>query len=228
MNKDNSSEQLPFQLPLEAARAREDLVVTASNRAAVGLIDSWPDWPGQISILAGPIGAGKTHIAHIWATKSDARFLASHELSDKERIPEAGNYVVENLAETEFDEASLFHLINSVRSSGSFLLMTSRKWPMDWGVELPDLQSRLSAAQLLELHEPDDELLTGVLAKLFSDRQLAVDKTVIDYLVVRMERSLASAQQLVDAIDRHSLVNKKPVTRTLASSVMSELEHSLD
>lgn len=231
MSKTRTEEQLPFHLPLEAAQAREDLVVTTANSAAVALIDSWPDWPGAITILAGPVGAGKTHIANVWAAKAGAVLLypTEHQTNQvRPSIPETGNFVVENPIEDGFEEAWLFHLINAVRASGGYLLMTSRKWPADWGVLLPDLKSRLGAAQLLELHEPDDALLTGVLAKLFSDRQLNVERSVVDYLVVRMERSLASAQRLVEAIDRLSLVQQRPVTRKLVADALAELDQPLD
>lgn len=222
MSSRKKSEQLPLHLPLEAARAREDLVMTDANKQAVAFLDSWPEWPGPITILAGPVGAGKTHLAHIWAAKADATFLAPTTSGDQP-VPQTGSFVVEDIAQGVFSETWLFHVINAVRAGNGNLLLTSRQWPADWGIALPDLQSRMKLAHLIELNEPDDGLLTGVLAKLFSDRQLNVEPTVVDYLVLRMERSLASAQILVDEIDRLSLVEKRSVTKPLAAQALKSL-----
>lgn len=216
------ADQLPLHLPLEAAQDREDLVVSSANANAVAFLDSWPDWETPIAILAGPVGAGKTHLARVWATRADASFVDAEATQPDFDVTNPGHVVVENLAQGSFSEAWLFHLINGVRSAGSSLLLTSRKWPGEWGVSLPDLQSRLKTAHLMELGEPDDHLLAGVLVKLFSDRQLNVDQSVIDYLVLRMERSLASAQTLVDHLDELSLVQKRAVTRPLAAEALRQ------
>ena len=214
------ADQLPLHLPLQAARARDDLVISPANAKAIEFMDSWPEWNTSIAILAGPVGAGKTHLAHIWAARAEALFLQPGSRGEDFDLINAGNVVVENLAQGNFSETWLFHLINAVKSAGSSLLLTSRRWPGEWGVSLPDLQSRLKTVHLMELGEPDDLLLTGVLVKLFSDRQLNVDQSVIDYLVLRMERSLASAQKLVEHLDELSLAQKRAVTRPLAAEAL--------
>ncbi len=216
-------EQLPLHLPLEAASARDDLVVASANASAVAYLDAWPDWPGPVGILAGPVGCGKTHLAHIWAAKANARFEAPS--TDPERPPpdHGGCVVVENMMQGAFSETWLFHLFNTVRQTGASLLLTSRRWPGDWGIALPDLRSRLATAHLMEVGEPDDALLKGVLLKLFADRQLTVDASVLDYLAVRMERSLSSAQTLVSELDRLSLSRKRAITRPLAGEALREL-----
>ena len=106
------------------------------------------------------------------------------------RIAPGGALAVEDVPPDAVPEAALFHLINSVRELGGSLLLTSRSQAEDWQVGLPDLRSRLRLAAPVALGAPDDELLRQVLVKLFADRQLVVDKPVIDYLISRMERSL--------------------------------------
>ena len=223
MTGSNGSEQLPLHLPWKTAQARDDLVVTRTNEQAIAFLDSWPDWPTSVAILAGPTGAGKTHLAHVWAAKMNAQFLTAGIDTKPENVPDQGCHVVEDLAQGTFSEAWLFHLINATRASGASLLLTSRRWPSDWGVSLPDLQSRLKAAHLMELSEPDDDLLLGVLTKLFSDRQLIVEPKVIEYLVLRIERSLAAAQNVVAKLDSAALANKRAVTKPLAASVLQEM-----
>ncbi|MEL6966556.1 MAG: hypothetical protein AAGM04_04160 [Pseudomonadota bacterium] len=214
--------QLSLHLPLAVGSARDDLVVTPANARAVSFFDDWPNWPTQLAILAGPVGAGKTHLATIWAESAGAEFRAPETTSD-EPPDVSGNIVVEGLQQGAFSEVWLFHLINAARATGHTMLLTSRRWPADWGVALPDLRSRLRAAHLVELNEPDDDLLRGVLVKLFADRQVLVQPAVVDYLVVRMERSLACAQALVARLDGLALSQRRAVTRTLAAQALKEM-----
>lgn len=100
------------------------------------------------------------------------------------------------------------------------MLITSRSWPDSWPLSLPDLRSRLRAAHPLELNEPGDHLLRQVVVKLFADRQLTVEARVLDYIIVRMERSLSAAGRLVDDLDRKSLEEGRPITRQLAADIL--------
>ncbi len=224
MSVSRISTQLPLHLPLEVARAREDLAVSDANRAAVTFLDNWPEGQiGSIAILAGPTGAGKSHLSNIWASRENAVFLPLSTENDPPKL-DGANFVVEDIAQGAFSETWFFHLFNEVLSNKGSLLLTSRRWPGDWGIALPDLQSRMKLAHLIVLNEPDDLLLAGVLTKLFSDRQLMVDAGTVDYLVQRMERSLASAQTLVAEIDRLSLVEKRSVTKQLAGLALQNLD----
>lgn len=222
MSDDSGAQQLPLHLPLHAAQAKEDLVVTAANERAVRFLESWPDWPSRIVVLAGPTGAGKTHLAHIWAKQANAEFLVPPVDKTTPAQPTAP-VVLEDLQTGLFDETWLFHLLNTVRATDTQILITSRDWPGDWGMSLPDLKSRVMLATLLELQEPDDELLRGVLVKLFADRQMQIDRAVIDYLAIRMERSLDFARTLVERLDARSLSQQRAVTRPLAAEVLREL-----
>ena len=91
---------------------------------------------------------------------------------------------------------------------------------MSWPVTLPDLRSRLKAATMVEIGEPDDELLAQVLVKLFSDRQLTVDDKIISFIVARMDRSLDSAQTIVEHMDHLALARGVRISRSLASEVL--------
>ncbi len=123
-----------------------------------------------------------------------------------------------------FDENALFHIMNAVRANGGSLLMTSAHWPGAWRVQTPDLRSRIQAATTVEIAEPDDELLVGVMTKLFADRQIVVDAAVIGYLASRIERSLASARAIVDRLDKASLARKAKITRAFAAAFVREYD----
>ena len=213
--------QLPLALPVVERRGREDWILSASNRAATELVDAWPEWPSDVVLLIGPRGAGKSHLARIFADLTGAAIIPAHDLGHHDPVDLAARpaLVVEDAGEG-IDDTAFFHLLNSVRQAGGSLLVTTRSAPAQWGVTLPDLLSRLRAATPVEVHEPDDELLAALLAKLFADRQTVVDPAVISYLARRMERSFAAAVGLVDELDRAALAAKGPITRAVAARVL--------
>ncbi|MBD1549215.1 HdaA/DnaA family protein [Roseibium aggregatum] len=216
--------QLPLVLPHEAALGRDDYLVGKSNRAAFELLGSWPDWPAPVVILAGPVGSGKTHLVEAFHAETGAAVVKASELTG-EAVADlvTKEAVVVEDAHRGIDETALFHLLNAARQAGVPVLITSRTWPTAWGITLPDLMSRLRAAAPIEIEEPDDDLLRRVLVKLFADRQIAIDLGVVDYLVVRMERSLGVALKVVDAIDRESLADRAKITKPLAGRVLENV-----
>jgi len=216
------SEQLPLAFEHDPASGRDDLLISDPLSAAVSIVDTWPQWPSPVVILAGPVGSGKSHLASIWREKSGA--VPIHPLAggDAAEIAARQPVLFEDADRRGFDDQALFHVINSVRENGTGLLITTRLWPMSWPVELADLRSRLRAATVVEIGEPDDELLALVLVKLFSDRQLTVDEKLIGYIVTRMERSLDAAQTIVDRLDRLALSRRTRIGRALALEVLTE------
>lgn len=217
------SEQLPLQFTHDAARGRDDLLVSERLAAAVSIVDEWPQWPSPVVVLAGPVGSGKSHLAHIWQERAGAAAIHPVHGSEAATLAANGPVLFEDAERQGFDETELFHVINSVRQNGHTLLMTSRLWPMAWGVTLPDLKSRLKAATVVEIGEPDEELLAQVIVKLFSDRQLYIDDKLVAYIVNRMERSLGAAQEIVDRLDRLALARGTRINRALAAEVLDDV-----
>lgn len=219
----NSSEQIPLILPLNASISREDLLESRSNKLAIDLVDRWPDWPSNVVVLAGPIGSGKTHLAKVWAASSKAKLLSMAELQDHPNLAETNNVVLEDATAGAIDEEALFHTVNQSRASKNYILITSRSFPSSWMITLPDLLSRLKLAHIVELQEPDDELLSGLIFKLFSDRQLEVAPNVIDYLVTRMERSMEVAGDVVAWLDKEALARHRKINRAMAGEALEAL-----
>jgi chromosomal replication initiation ATPase DnaA len=170
--------QLTLDLPHEESFRRDDFLEGPANAAALALVDRWPDWPHRAASIIGPHGAGKSHLAAIWAERSGARIVSGHALtlSDVPAHLATGALVVEDVLPGEIDEAALFHLFNFAREGDAYLLFTSAKRIDGAGFQLPDLVSRLRSIPAVTLSPPDDALLSAVLVKLFSDRQLAVDE----------------------------------------------------
>ena len=222
--------QLPLALPTRAARGREAFFVSAANARAAALIDGWRDWPEGKLALIGPQGAGKTHLVHVWAREAGAEIIAAAALTaaDPPALAAAGAVAVEDadrLAGLAPEarravETALFHLHNLLAAAGGALLVTGRAPPADWALSTPDLASRLAAATTARLDPPDDALLGALLVKLFADRQVAVRPELIEYLVLRIERSFAAAQRTVATLDVAAMAAKRPITRRLAAQAL--------
>jgi chromosomal replication initiation ATPase DnaA len=215
-------QQLALALEYAESLAREDFLSGPPNAAALALIDAWPDWPHRTMVLAGPEGSGKSHLAAIWARAAGARLIAARALEER-TVPLAlttGSLVVEDLAPAGFDERALFHLLNLAREDDAFLLLTTRAATLASGSTIRDLRSRLQALPVVDLEPPDDALLRAVLVKLFSDRQVRVDESLIAYVVTRIERSFAAARAIVARLDDAALRLKRPLTRSLAVEIL--------
>jgi chromosomal replication initiation ATPase DnaA len=209
--------QLTFDLPHRAALGAEDFLVSDCNLAAVKLMDAWPDWPNQVQLLVGRPASGKTHLVRVWQGRSGAQDLAPADLdmAFMDSLPEGTPLVVEDADRAGHDEKALFHLLNLAREKRLFVLLTARSSPSRWGTELPDLLSRLNAVPVIEIGVPDEALLRTVMLKHFSDRQLDIDPKTLEFLALRIDRSLAAAAAAVEAVDRAALASGRKISRQL-------------
>lgn len=213
--------QLPLDLALPERMGRDDFLDSDANGDALDLIERWPDWPDKALVLVGPAGCGKSHLAAIWAETAGARFLAGHAL-DVTGVPAAlatGALVLEDIEPGRIDGGALFHLLNLVRQQNAFLLMTAESPPANWALDPPDALSRLRAVPVARINPPDDALLRAVLVKLFADRQITIDETLVSFLVQRIERSFSAAREAVERLDREALARRRAVNRALAAEL---------
>ncbi|MGJ8546948.1 MAG: chromosomal replication initiator DnaA [Sulfitobacter sp.] len=220
------AKQLGFDLPVRPARGRADFFVAPSNALAVALIDTWQNWPSGKMALSGPEGAGKTHLAHVWADLSGAQIIPAKGLT-ADAVPALAQcpLAVEDIPAINADpeaQTALFHLHNMMAASGLPLLLTGRGNVASWGISLPDLASRLQGATEATLDAPDDALLAAVMVKLLADRQLTPKPDLIPYLLGRIDRSFADAGRIVARLDAASIALKRPLTRSLAASVLDK------
>ena len=218
--------QLVLDLPVEPRFGPDDFLVSPSNEEAYGLLERWPDWPSPMLHLNGPPGSGKSHLAAIWAQRAGASVLAAARVTDEAAAAaaKAPALVVEDLDEGALYEGALFHLVNIARERRLPVLFTSAEPLERCGIATPDLLSRLRLAPSVEILAPDDALLRAVLVKLFIDRQLVVDTSVVDFLANRIERSLARAAEVVAALDREGLSRGRRITRPIAAALIAEDE----
>ena len=208
--------QIPLDFEHRASLSGDDFLISPCNRDAVAWLDKWPDWPAPALVIYGPPGCGKTHLANVFMEKSGGVKLPDGDLSqigDKCILDDADDYP---------DEEHLLHAYNILAANHGHLLLTAARPPSQWQIKLADLASRLNAVPAVEIRQPDDMLIKAVLAKLFSDRQLRVEAGVVDYIVLRMERSLDAARRLVAAVDGAALAAKRNITLPLVRDVMAK------
>lgn len=222
--------QLPLDLGFTPSYAAADYLVSASNAAASAWVERWPDWQGSGLAVCGPAGCGKTHLAHVWQARSraiivDAAMLAA---ADPPRLLEAATAcVVDSIPAASLGaaaERTLLHLYNMLNERRGHLMLCAEAPPARWPIALADLRSRLASLPAITIEPPDDGLLEALLAKLFTDRQLVVDRGTVIFAVARMERSFDSARRLVDAVDRAALATQRRPTLGLIRDVMERLE----
>jgi chromosomal replication initiation ATPase DnaA len=213
--------QLRLNLEHAPSFRREDFIASSSNAEATAAVGAWPNWLGGALTLVGPEGSGKTHLAAAWAEAHGGRFL---ETDAAQPIPlsELGGQPVAVDDADQVDNETMFHLINLAAAEGFGLLLTSRAWPRAWPCTLPDLRSRLNALRVVQLHEPDDVVLRGVIDRFFRQRLIVPPDDVLDFLVKRIERSVPVAREVVERIDEAASAEGRGVTVALVRKVIDD------
>lgn len=209
--------QLVLPWETRSAQGRADFIVAPGNERAVAFIDSFPHWPAPAVALYGPPASGKSHLAAIWAEQAGAQVREAASLYAD--VPD-GALVVENVG-ADVPEAPLFALLER----GTPLLLTSQVSPADWpkafGLQLPDLVSRVRALLGFDLWAPDDALLMGLAVKLFADRQLQVPESVVRHMIASLERSPGAIRDFVARADAAALAGKRPVSLSLIKGLLA-------
>jgi chromosomal replication initiation ATPase DnaA len=196
--------QLIFKFPTNKVYLKEDFYVSSSNKQAYDFINSWPQWIKRIVNIFGPAGSGKTHLVSILKNKTTTFEIQSNKLNEKVflqfKTKEA--LIVENL-DSKISENLLFSLWNNVLQDNKYLLITSNKPINAYKFQLPDLNSRIKSCISFGIKLPDDNLISVILAKSFSDKQIKVEKKHIDHIIKRLDRQYEKIYQLILIQDQH-------------------------
>ena len=203
---------------------RDDFLVADSNSEAVAIVDQWPNWPSYGAVIIGPAGSGKSHLATVWQQRTNAVIVNAKDLciEDLPHLLRHKALVVEDLDIGELPERALFHGLNMVIQQSGTILLTTKLLPQ---FTIKDLASRILALPQSHIKTADDALLRGVLVKLFSDRQIAIDEALISFMLTRMPRSLEAARSLVATIDQQALEQGAEVTRVFVSRVLAQIQN---
>lgn len=225
--------QIAFKFSPHPYLGREDFMVSSCNFVAVETIDNWPDWPFFAICLYGPSGCGKTHLSQIFSDNisvatnfpykipnikaQNINLDTPHQLFSKHKC-----LIVEDLSENINQEA-MFHLYNLYRNEGGYILFTANEAPARMNITLPDLRSRLNIIPAIEISEPDDEMLSALILKLFADRQLIISPEIVGYMLKNMQRSFSFCNHLVAEIDNISLARKRAISINIVKEAINIL-----
>tara|TARA_B100000029_G_scaffold435226_1_gene449070 strand:- start:1585 stop:2244 length:660 start_codon:yes stop_codon:yes gene_type:complete len=215
------TDQLIFKFPSNKIYLKEDFYVSPSNQEAFDFINSWPKWIKRIVNIFGPYGSGKTHLASILKNKTTTLKINAGELNDKIffefKTKEA--LIIEDL-NVKVEENLLFSLWNVALQDNKYLLITSSKPISGFKFKLPDLNSRIKSCVAIGLKLPSDDLISVILAKNFSDKQIKVEKKHIDYILKRIDRSYEKISQFILTLDKYSLKKGSPFGLKLIKEVL--------
>ena len=190
----------------------DDFYVSKSNYFTFELMNKWPKWEKNFLNINGAKYSGKTHLASIFLNKFngikiDSKLLKNENLKD---IKLHQNIILEDLDQIQ-DEKLLYTLFNIIDQDNKFLIITSLKPITEIEFHLEDLRSRTKNCLLATIENPDDELMFALILKNLSDRQITIDKKLIDFIIKRVERSYGKIFEFIYKIDKISLKKKKPI-----------------
>jgi len=190
----------------------DDFYVGKSNFHTFELMHKWPKWEKNFLNISGEKFSGKTHLASIFLKKFDGIRIESNLLNDEnlKSIKPYQNIVLEDL-DLDIDEKLIYTLFNIIDQDNKFLLITSSKPISEIDFKLEDLRSRTKNCLLTRIENPDDELMFALILKNLSDRQITLDKKLIDFIIKRIERSYGKIFEFIYKIDKISLKKKKPI-----------------
>jgi len=215
------NDQLILKFPSHQAYKKEDFYVSPSNQEAYDLIEQWPKWIKRTVNIFGPPGSGKSHLVSILKSKTSNLQVESSMLKEeifiKFKTKEA--LIIENLDE-KVSERLLFSLWNSALQDNKYLLITSKKPINSFKFNLKDLMSRVKSSLVVGINLPSDDLISAIIAKNFSDKQIKVEKKHIDYIIKRIDRSYEKISQFILTLDKYSLKKGSPFALKMIKEVL--------
>jgi chromosomal replication initiation ATPase DnaA len=211
----NMNKQTIINFKHHSKQDKDNFLSSACNAEAFKFVDSFPtSWTdSKIAIIYGESGCGKTHLGNIWAEIANAKIITQNKFNPNDvlnALENGENFFIDNGI---FPDKFLYDIYNiCLKETSGFVLLSSNKHPKLWDIKLADAKSRLLSIKTIEIGLPDEDVLTGLLLKLFNDRQLKISPEVLNYILLRMERSFLSAIQTVEKLDNLSLQEKKNIT----------------
>lgn len=213
--------------------SEEDFMVTSCNENAYKAIKMWPYWQHFALSIYGPESCGKSHLAHMWTDRIQQSLprpiqipiIDAHSLNMKNvnKIANEHNYLVIEDMDANINEEAFFHLYNFYNGPERYILFTSELPLSKIPLKLPDLRSRLNIIPNIEIEQPNDEMLTALIAKLFNDRQIIITQEMLDYILKHTERSFSFVTKLVEEIDDISWTYGRAVSIPIIKEALNNL-----
>jgi chromosomal replication initiation ATPase DnaA len=215
--------QLILNFDYEQNFKDQDFYVSKSNEFAFKLLNSWPKWEKNFVNLIGENFSGKTHLVNIFLHKFKGIKIEASEINNEflKKIKIFENIIIENF-NNKIDEKLLFTLINIVDQDNKYLILTSKTPIVDYSFNLSDLNSRSKNFLLCNIEKPRDDLMFALILKNLSDRQIFIDKKLVDFIIKRIDRSYGKIFDFIYKIDKISLKRKKPIDFKIIKEALGE------
>jgi len=201
----------------------DDFYVGKSNYYAFELINQWPKWEKNFLNISGEKYSGKTHLVNIFLKKFKGIKIDANLLNDEslKEIKMHQNVVLEDI-NLEINEKLIYSLFNIIDQDNKFLLITSNNPVTEINFKLEDRRSRTKNCLLGKIENPDDELMFAVILKNLSDRQITLDKKLINFIIKRVERSYGKISEFIYKIDKISLKKKKSIDFKIINEALED------
>ena len=215
--------QLILKFDYEQNFKDNDFYVSDSNKHIFNLLFNWPKWEKNFININGEKFSGKTHLINIFLKKFNGIKFQAKSLNNNslKKIKVYENVIIEDLDE-DIDENILFSLFNIIEQDNKYLVVTSNKSIVNLNFKLNDLRSRTKNFLLMEIEKPDDEMMFALILKNLSDRQISLDKKLINYIIKRIDRSYGKIFEFIYKIDEKSLKKKKSIDFKIIKEVLEE------
>ena len=199
----------------------EDFYVSDSNYYAFTLVNSWPKWEKNFLNICGEKYSGKSHLANIFLKKFKGIKINALSIKNKnlQELKIYENIILDNL-DLNIDENLIYSLFNIIDQDNKYLIINSEIPINEINFKLNDLRSRAKNCLIAKIDKPDDELIFALILKNFSDRQIVIDKKLIDFIIKRIDRSYGKIFEFIYKIDELSLKKKKPIDFKLIKDVL--------
>ena len=200
-----------------------DFFISPSNQHILNLLNKWPSWEKNFLNISGEKFSGKTHLINIFLKKFKGIKIEANLLSDDDlkKIKIYENIVLENF-NIDINEKLVYSLMNIIDQDNKYLIVTSNTPIVDINFKLKDLMSRSKSFILQKIEKPDDELMYAIILKNLSDRQISLDKKLINYIINRIDRSYSKIFDFIYKIDDVSLKKKKSIDMKILKEVLGE------
>ena len=201
----------------------QDFYVSKSNEFAFKLLNSWPKWEKNFVNLIGEKFSGKTHLINIFLKKFKGIKIEANEIDNEflKKIKVFENIIIENLND-KIDENLLFTLLNIIDQDNKYIILTSKNPIVNYSFKLNDLNSRSKNFLLCNIEKPGDDLMFALILKNLSDRQISIDKKLVDFIIKRIDRSYGKIFDFIYKIDKISLKRKKPIDFKIIKEALGE------
>ena len=202
---------------------KEDFYLSKSNKHIFDFLNNWPKWEKNFLNIDGEKFSGKSHLVNIFLKKFKGIKFDAHDLNDTKlkEIKIHQNVVLENL-DSNINEKLIYTLYNMIDLDNKYLIITSNKPIVNIEFQLIDLKSRAKNFLLLSIQKPDDDLMFALLLKNLSDRQIYIEKKLINYIIKRIDRSYSKIFEFIYKIDEMSLKKKKSIDLKIIKEALGE------